>query len=140
MTVKTMPDWAKPGTEVLITGRDTGPVVRAQVSRVTEHSVFVSSTAWREGYERRFVPVRTQWKNASASALEEFGRGTNGFGSAARCVPADGDEGKSLLRKAAIRDAQGLATAAAQRFADRPTKANAEAARQRIAEWAQVAP
>jgi hypothetical protein len=140
MTSKTMPDWAQPGTEVLITSRDSARATRAKVSRVTDASVFVTSDAWREGYERRFVPVRTQWNSASVSALEEYGRGTNGFSAAARCVPADGDEGKNILRKSLIRERQDLAIAAAKQFTSYPTKANAEAARQRIADWAQVTP
>jgi hypothetical protein len=140
MTSKTMPEWAKPGTAVLITTRDSARATPAKVSRVTDSSVFVTSDAWSAGYERRFVPVRSQWNSASVSALEEYGRGANGFAAAARCVPAEGDEGKKILRKSLIRERQDLATKAAKQFANYPTKENAEIARQLISDWAQVTP
>ena len=80
---KKLPDWAKPGTPVLIHGGYNG-TRPSEITRVTKTSAFVGN--------RRFV--RSRWDD---TALEEYGQRSS-WSPTTKLRPLDSDEAKSILR------------------------------------------
>lgn len=141
MTSQTLPEWAVPGTPVLIHSAGTSTsVTRGTIIRVSEQSAWVSSPTWAKGYERRFVPRRNSWQSASVAQLEEHGGRNGGFNSAKLLCPEDSDHGRALLAKLAFHTTSANALAAAQAFTRRPSRQAGEQLLASLSEYMEVAP
>lgn len=141
MTTQDLPEWAVPGTPVLIhTGGTSTSVTRATITRVSGQSAWVSSPAWAKGYERRFVPRRNAWQSASVAQMEEHGGRNSGFNSAKLLCPEDSDHGRALLAKLAFHTTSANTIAAAQAFSRRPSRQAAEQLRAALTEYMEVVP
>jgi len=147
MTVRNLPEWAKPGTRVIIHatpgGGNSGEVTEATIVRTDETTAWVASPTWAKGHERTFIPRRNSWQPtaaASTAQLEEKGGVNHGFNSSRLLCPADSDLGRSLLQKARWKKSLVAAQGAAEAFSRRPTKQSAAALQAVLTEYLEVVP
>lgn len=136
MTAKSLPEWAVPGAAVVIHGGNAGaPTTLGTIARVEGQVAYVTSPAWAQGYERGFIPRRTQWQAASVTNLEEYGGKPGGYRSGRLCAAADSDAGRAVLRKQAAVTATRAATDAAHDFQRHPGRTTAGALLDALTEY-----